>query len=70
MKEFEYIGVMASIVAYCLIVSGNYAIGFQIGIVASFSLVCYFITIKSLPSMGLQLFFIAANIYGLLNLIG
>ena len=70
MKEFEYIGVMASIVAYCLIVSGNYAIGFEIGIIASFSLVCYFITIKSLPSMGLQFFFIGANIYGLINLIG
>jgi nicotinamide riboside transporter PnuC len=69
MKEYEYIGVMCSIVAYCLIVSGNYAIGFTIGIIASSSLLIYFTTIKSLPSLGLQVFFVCANMYGL-QLIG
>jgi len=68
MKEFEYIGVMASIVAYLLIVTGSYSMGFSIGIIASLSLSFYFITIKSLPSLGLQMFFIAANSYGIISL--
>ena len=68
MKEFEYIGVMASIVAYLLIVTGSYSIGFSIGIVASLSLSLYFITIKSMPSLALQVFFIAANSYGIVSL--
>ena len=68
MKEFEYIGVMASIVAYLMIVTGNLSIGFMIGIVASLSLAFYFVTIKSIPSIGLQAFFICANMYGLSNI--
>lgn len=68
MKEFEYIGVMAAIVAYCLIVTGYLSIGFSIGIAASLSMAFYFVTIKSWPSMGLQSFFVCANIYGLSNL--
>ena len=68
MKEFEYIGVMASVVAYLLIVTGSYSIGFSIGIVASLSLSAYFITIKSMPSLALQMFFIAANSYGIISL--
>jgi nicotinamide riboside transporter PnuC len=68
MKEYEYLGVLAAIVAYCLIVTGNYDIGFKIGVVSSVSLAVYFITIKSYASMGLQSFFIGANIYGLINL--
>ena len=68
MKEYEYIGVMAAVVAYIMIVTGNLSTGFMLGAVASFSLVIYFITIKSWPSMGLQSFFICANIYGLSNL--
>ena len=68
MKEFEYIGVMAAVIAYIMIVTGSLSTGFFIGAVASFSLVIYFITIKSWPSMGLQFFFICANIYGLSNL--
>ncbi len=68
MKEFEYIGVMASIVAYLLIVTGSYSIGFSIGIIASLSLSAYFITIKSLPSLALQVFFICANSYGIISL--
>ena len=70
MKEFEYVGVMCSIVAYWLIVSGYYAIGFKIGLIASTALVIYFVTIKSIPSMGLQIFFICANMYGLVKLAG
>jgi len=68
MKEFEYIGVMAAVIAYIMIVTGSLSTGFFIGAVASFSLVIYFITIKSWPSMGLQFFFICANIYGLSNI--
>ena len=68
MKEFEYIGVMAAIVAYCLIVTGSLSIGFMVGCAASLSLAFYFITIKSWASVGLQSFFICANIYGLSNL--
>ena len=70
MKEFEYIGVMCSIVAYVLIVTGNYDIGFKIGLIASSALVIYFAAIKSLPSVGLQVFFICANMYGLIRLAG
>ena len=67
MKEYEYIGVMAAVIAYLMIVTGNLSTGFMVGAVASFSLAVYFITIKSLPSIGLQFFFICANIYGLFN---
>ena len=68
MKEFEYIGVMISVVAYLLIVSGNLSLGFSLGIAASTSLAFYFITIRSFPSLGLQGFFVCANMYGLVNL--
>jgi energy-converting hydrogenase Eha subunit G len=68
MKEYEYIGVMSAVVAYLMIVTGNLSTGFMLGAVASFSLLIYFITIKSWPSMGLQSFFICANIYGLSNI--
>ena len=68
MKEYEYIGVMCSIVAYYLIVTGNLTMGFTIGIIASSSLIIYFTTIKSLASLGLQFFFVCANMYGLSNL--
>ena len=68
MKEYEYIGVMCSVVAYMLIVTGNLNLGFTIGIIASSALIIYFTTIKSLPSIGLQFFFVCANMYGLTNL--
>ena len=68
MKEFEYIGVMAAVVAYCLIVTGYLSIGFMVGTAASLSLAFYFISIKSFPSLGLQMFFVCANIYGINNL--
>ena len=68
MKEYEYIGVMAAIVAYIMIVTGSLSTGFMLGAVASFSLAVYFITIKSWASTGLQTFFICANIYGLYNI--
>jgi energy-converting hydrogenase Eha subunit G len=68
MKEFEYIGVMASIVAYLLIVNGVLSVGFAIGVVASLSLAFYFVTVDSPASVSLQLFFICANIYGLVKI--
>jgi hypothetical protein len=68
MKEFEYIGVMCSVVAYYLIVTGSLQLGFTLGALGSFCLVAYFASIKSMPSMGLQSFFICANIFGLYNL--
>lgn len=68
MKIYEYIGVVFSIVAYCLIVTGNYAIGFETGLLASSALLIYFGTIESFASVGLQLFFIGANMFGLYNL--
>jgi hypothetical protein len=68
MKEFEYIGIMIAVVAYLMIVTGNLTLGFWLGIAASSSLAFYFITIKTFPSMGLQIFFVCANIYGLINL--
>jgi hypothetical protein len=68
MKEFEYIGVMASMVAYYLLVTGNVLLGATIGIIASSCLILYFGTLKSWPSAGLQLYFICANMYGLYNL--
>lgn len=68
MKEYEYIGVMCSVVAYLLIVTGNYELGFTLGIIASSSLVIYFTTIKSLASIGLQAFFVCANMYGITQL--
>jgi len=68
MKEYEYIGVMCSIVAYYLIVTGDLTMGFTIGIIASSALIIYFTTINSLASIGLQLFFVCANMYGLTQL--
>ena len=68
MKEFEYIGVFGAIIAYLMIVTGELETGFMIGAVASLSLVIYFITIKSFASVGLQSYFIYANIYGLYHL--
>jgi drug/metabolite transporter (DMT)-like permease len=69
MKEFEYIGVMISVVAYYLIVTGELELGFTLGLLASSCLVAYFGYIKSVPSVMLQMFFICANIYGLYNVV-
>lgn len=68
MKEYEYIGVMCSVVAYMLIVTGNYELGFTIGIIGSSALIIYFTTIQSIASMGLQFFFVCANMYGITQL--
>ena len=68
MKEYEYLGVMASMVAYYLIATGSLTIGFKIGIIASVALVIYCISIKSWGMFTLQLYFICANIFGLYNL--
>ena len=68
MKEYEYIGVMCSVVAYYLIVTGSLTMGFTIGIIASSSLIIYFTTIESLASIALQSFFVCANMYGLTQL--
>ena len=68
MKEYEYLGVMASMVAYYLIATGSLTIGFKIGIIASLALLVYFVTIKSWGMLGLQLYFIGANILGLYKL--
>lgn len=67
-KELEYVGVMIAICAYICIVTGDVIIGFKLGALASVTLGIYFATIKSWPSVGLQTFFVCANIYGLMNL--
>lgn len=68
MKEYEYVGVMISVFAYILIVMGYLEMGFFLGVIASTALASYFYMIRSIPSFGLQMFFIFANIYGLANL--
>jgi len=68
MKELEIFGVVLAIVAYCLIVTGSLQIGFCIGFIASFFLALYFITISSAASVFLQVFFMSANLYGVVSL--
>lgn len=68
MKEFEYVGVMISMVAYYLLVTGHILIGATLGIIASACLIIYFGTIRSFPSLGLQFYFVCANLYGLYSL--
>ena len=68
MKEYEYLGVMASMVAYFLIATGDLTIGFKIGIIASLALGFYCLTIKSWGMFSLQIYFICANILALYKL--
>ena len=68
MKEFEYIGVMTAMVAYTLITMGHLQLGFTLGILSSTTMFAYFMSIKSYATVGLQLFFICANMFGLYNL--
>lgn len=65
MKEFEYVGVLCAVFGYLLIVMGSLHVGFWIGLTSSICLFVYFISIKSFATVGLQSFFICANIYGI-----
>jgi len=68
MKEYEYVGVMLAVAAYVLIVMGYLENGFFLGCLASTMLASYFYMIRLIPSFLLQVFFICANIYGLVNI--
>ena len=68
MKEFEYVGILLTVFAYTMLVSGNLFLGFIIGICGNVALISYFTDIKSTPSAWLQSFFVCANMYGIINL--
>lgn len=68
MRHYEYIGTLIAVVAYLNIVAGVLTTGFVLGVLASSLLALYFVSIKSYASMGLQFFFICANIFGIVNL--
>jgi len=68
MKEFEYVGILMTIFAYSMIVSGNLYLGFVVGLLGNVCLIAYFAEIKSYPTAWLQAFFVLANSYGVISL--
>lgn len=68
MKDYEYVGILLTIFAYAMIVSGNLFLGFAVGLLGNFALIIYFVSVPSFPTATLQAFFVCANSYGLYNL--
>ncbi len=68
MKEYEYVGILLTIFAYTMIVTGNLYLGFVVGLLGNICLIAYFAWIKSTPSAWLQAFFVFANSYGIISL--
>lgn len=68
MKKIEYLGVILTMLAYMLVVTGWLEEGFELGIISQMLLGIYFYKIRSFATLGLQSFFVCANIYGLVNL--
>ena len=68
-KFFDYLGTGLSMIAYMFIVNGSH-LGFAIGIGASISLLIVAIKSNLHGLKWLQLFFICANIYAVINYIG
>ena len=67
MKEYEYAGTIITMFAYCMVVSGNIELGCTIGLLGNFALICFYGAKKLIPTVGLQFFFVGANIYGIYN---
>ena len=64
MKLLEYLGVMITMAAYAIIVLGDYQTGFIVGIAGNFVLGAYFIKAGLNGLLALQVYFLAANVYG------
>ena len=64
MKLLEYLGVMITMAAYAIIVLGDYQTGFIVGIAVNFVLGAYFIKAGLNGLLALQVYFLAANVYG------
>lgn len=64
----DYVGTGLAMVSYMLIVNGYLLPGFGIGIIASACMLLVAIVAQLHGLKWLQLFFIAANIYGVYNL--
>ena len=61
MKEYEYVGILLTIFAYTMLVTGNLYLGFVVGLLGNIALIAYFAEIKSMPTVWLQAFFLFAN---------
>jgi hypothetical protein len=68
MKEYEYVGILLTVFAYTMLVTGNLYLGFVVGLLGNICLIAYFAWIKSLPTAWLQAFFVCANCYGIVSL--
>ena len=68
MKEFEYVGILLTVFAYTMLVTGNLYLGFVVGLLGNVALIAYFAEIKSMPTVWLQAFFVGANSYGIVSL--
>ena len=68
MKEYEYVGILLTMFAYTMLVTGNLYLGFVVGLLGNVALIAYFAEIKSTPSAWLQTFFVFANAYGIVSL--
>lgn len=67
MREYEYVGVLLTMFAYVMIVTGNYQLGFIVGLAGNCALFVFAYSNKILGILGLQVFFACANIYALIN---
>ena len=67
MREYEYVGVMLTMFAYLMIVTGNLQLGFIIGLAGNFALFVFAYSQKLKGILGLQFFFACANIYALVG---
>lgn len=67
MKEYEYVGVLLTMFAYIMIVTGNLQLGFIIGLAGNIALFAFAYSKKIMGILGLQIFFACANIYALIH---
>lgn len=69
MKAYEYIGVMITMAAYYLIMTGDFETGIYLGMLGNIVLGIFLMSRKLFGLLGLQFYFFIANIIGLGKLV-
>ena len=67
MKLWEYFGVGLAIAGFSMLTIGYLFTGFTVGLLSCFVLIPFFGYVRLYGMMGLQIFFICANILGMYN---
>ena len=70
MKILEYGGVLLAMGGFLCLASGFLLVGFMLGLLSTIFLFSFFVKVGIKSQMGLQVFFMCANVLGILNNMG